>query len=170
MTADPKPPVRAPKARKPIARKRATPRRVRNRCADPDHPRCKRIAIHIGRCGTHADEYLLKLRRERVVKSFCELSEWHNSALGMRCGGAPQDNHGIERGYTRGNLRWTGPGFSGCAAINTWAHYHPLEWREFLRDEWGREEYERLVELALHGPKADYDQALADLSAEKEGD
>lgn len=169
MIANPKPPVRAPKPRKPIARRRATPRRVpANRCVDPAHPRCKRIALHLGRCGTHADEYLLALRRRLVVTAQCELADWH-LMTNTHCSEDPQDNHSIGRSYTRGNLRWIGPGFSGCSGANATAFYRPLEWQEFLKIKFGKEEYQRLVDIALHGPKADHIEAERELLARLAG-
>jgi hypothetical protein len=161
----PKPAPRARKAPKPIARKRAKPRTVKTSCVVRA---CKRAPVHIKRCGSHADEYLLKLRRALVVKNFCELADWHQSFM-PRCSGPICDNHGLDRGYTRGNLRWDpANGFSGCAGVNYWVKYHPLEWHDYLRRRWGQDKYDARVQLALHGPKADYEKALADLSGQKE--
>lgn len=168
MIANPKPSPRAPKAPKRIARKRVKPRTVKNRCVDPAHPRCKRAPLHLGRCGTHADEYLLALRRSLVVKATCELGDWH-LMTNTHCSEDPQDNHSIDRGYRRGNLRWVGPGFSGCSGANAAAHYRRLEWQEFLKIKFGKEEYERLVDIALNGPKADYAEAERELLARLTG-
>ena len=159
----PKPAPRGKKAPKPIARKRLKPRTVKTSCLVRG---CKKAPIHIKRCGSHADQYLLRLRRAVVVKDHCELADWHREF--MQCAGPLQDNHGFDRGYTRGNLRWTGPGFSGCAGINLWARYHREEWHDYMRSAWGLERYEQIRQLALTGPKADYDQALVDLSGQKE--
>ena len=171
MLSHPKPASRALKPRKPIKRtpsrpKRSTSRTHKTRCADPKHPRCHKTPLHLGRCGTHADEYLLRLRRAIVVKATCELGDWHRMT-NTRCSEDPCDNHGIGRSYTRGNLRWIGPGFSGCSGANATAYYRPMEWQEFLRRRWGLQEYQRLVDIALHGPKADYEEAERALVALK---
>ena len=178
MPAFPKPaprPLRTPKPlkRTPLARRSARTRRVKNRCADDVHTRCRRAVIRLGRCGTHADEYLLRLRRKLVVTDRCELQDWHAMTL-TQCSEEDglQDNHGIPRGYKRGNLRWDpSNGFSGCAGANAAAHYKPVEWFEFLKTRWGREEFERRWDIALRGPDPDFEEAermLKRLSGQKD--
>ena len=161
MNPQPKPAPRPKRVRTPIRRKRSTPRRLKNRCADDVHTRCRKSIVRLSRCGEHSDEYLLRLRRLIVVKDRCELADWHamTNTVCTESDGL-QDNHGIDRGYKRGNLRWDpSNGFSGCAGANATAHYRPLEWREFLRLRWGADIYELRVQIALHGPKPDYEEA-----------
>ena len=64
-------------------------------------------------------------------------------------------------------------GFSGCAAINKWAHDHGAQWDRALRLElWGEEKYDRLWGIAngfgKKGERIDYAAVIADLSGQKE--
>ena len=162
---DPKVKVRDPR----LDRKKAKPEKY---CTTRG---CPKTALYIERCGTHADEHLLKLRRAFVVKDHCELYKWHRPGgplgdAGFECMGPLQDNHGFDRGYKRGNLRWDPRyGFSGCASANFYAKFHREEWHDFLRSEWGEKEYERLRQITVRGPRPDHEEALAMLSGRKEG-
>jgi len=102
----------------------------------------------------------------------CEIADWHEPGgplgTGFLCSEVIQDNHGIDRDYRRGNLRWDPEnGFSGCSAANIYAHFHGEEWRDYLRKRWGVEKYERLREASVRGPMPDYEAALAMLSGQK---
>ena len=172
--ADPKPTPRAPKARTPLVRKRKSPRRAltaraRKKLAPERYcgnPRCYRAPVHIGRCGTHADEHLDRLVRSLVINPIwqherhCPIYAWHRDLF--PCGGPVQLNHGIPREYRL--VRWDLDNvMAGCRDVNLWASRHPEEWGQMLRDWWGEEKYERLRRLAISGVKPDYAAILKKL-------
>lgn len=163
MIADPKPAPRAPKARKPIARKRSKPRTMKIPCTTRG---CKRVPSAGLMCLTHAKRKADELWGRAVRTGRCELLDFPH-----RCGGVIQACHGFSRGYM-GTRYLLENGFSGCAAMNFIAEVRPLEWDEYLRDRWGDEKYERLRALALgfgkKGEHTDYTAIIADLSRSEE--
>lgn len=162
MPPHPKPAPRPQKAREPIARRRATPRKVKTSCTSRG---CRRFPSAGTLCLTHAKRKADILWGARIRKDRCELSD-----IGP-CGGVIQACHGFSRGYL--GTRWLlENGFSGCAGHNFYAEVKPLEWDQYLRKTWGTAKYERLRDLALNfgksGQKVDYTAVIATLSGQKE--
>jgi hypothetical protein len=158
--------------RSPIARKRATPRRVKKHCLDPDHPRCKRYPSAGLRCLTHAKQKADQLWGQLVRTDECAVARLARE-YGLKspaCNGPIQACHGFSRGYM-GTRYLLENGFSGCASHNLWAELKPLEWDEFLRAVWGAE-YQRLRTIALDfgkdGANVDYEATIADFEARRD--
>ena len=163
MIANPKPAPRAPKARKPIAR-RTKPRTVKTSCITRG---CKRAPTAGTLCLTHAKQKADALWGAVVRQDHCELAN-----VGTRCAGPIQACHGFSRGYM-GTRYLLENGFSGCASHNFYAEIHPLEWDQYLRKQWGEEKYARLRDLALNfgrnGGHTDYAEVIARLTGQRPG-
>jgi hypothetical protein len=167
MNPQPKPKPRAPKARKPIARKRATPRRVKHECTTRG---CKRAPTAGVMCLTHAKAKADELWSASVRTGQCELSEWHSRF--QACGGPIQGCHGVSRGHM-GTRYLLENGFSGCSGINKWAKDHGAEWDRALRLQlWGEEKYNRLWALADNFKRdqgfTDYAEIIARLTGQSQ--
>ena len=168
MTPHPKP---APKPRKPRrAIARISPRRKAKRktlaekkklrpasyCSES---RCRRAALHIGRCGTHAtallDGMFSRLIRERDGK--CE-----------RCGTTErlQCAHVHSRRYM--NTRWNLlNAMALCVGCHKWQTERVLEGQDFFIDRLGVHAYAELRRMALSNERPDYERVLASLKEEK---
>ena len=82
------------------------------------------------------------------------------------CSGHIEANHGFDRADK--GTRWVVlNGFSGCHALNTWAHYNKRKWYDWCRLQWGFGVYEELKRLANSTTITDYDAVLAQLGAQK---
>src|SRR3990167_6004820 len=98
VRADPKPPAKAPKPRRPIAKKRArkrtwkTPRCVWGRCKQPQKV--------IERCQKHARAHLDLLWSRLIRLDVCVIDHRSEAWVGkpFPCGGPIQANHGFARG------------------------------------------------------------------------
>ncbi len=76
------------------------------------------------------------------------------------CAGAWQPNHGFDRDEKSCTwAEWNVMG--GCAAINTWAHFHHDRWNEILRTMWGDALYEERRQIMLRGEPMNVVDVLA---------
>ena len=72
--------------------------------------------------------------------------------------------HGRSRRYYA--TRWDERNaFSLCRACHMRYTHNPLLWEEWLRDKWGDALYDELWQLALRGPKPDFDALIPALEA-----
>ena len=94
------------------------------------------------------------------AKRYCE-----GEPSGPACSGSLQAAHGFSRRYR--NTRWLlVNGFALCAAHHVYWTHRPLEWLEWLTDEWGFSVYEELRRLALSPTPPNIEMALERLKAE----
>lgn len=117
----------------------------------------------LGLCRKHATARADELWGRVIRKGRCEIDH----ARYLRCGGRIEACHGFSRGYRA--IRWSlMNGWSGCQAVNYWAETHPLQWDEWLRQQWG-DNYEHIRQLALNGREPDLAEVIADLEERLEG-
>lgn len=166
MNPHPKPPIRTPKPRRPMARrtpaeKAAKTRKVRARRTPCVVRGCRRRPRSAGYCLTHAKREADRLWSLVVRGSGegCEMADRHPT---FPCGGPIQAAHGFSRRY-RGTRYVLLNGFRICAAAHRYWTERPLEWDELLRERWGEVVYEEMRRLALHDDGPDYSEVLAEL-------
>lgn len=173
------------KRTKPIAKKRATPRRWKS-------PRCQvrgcnkkaeefwREKVSVVMMGTDSllDEYdeeqrmcHVHARREALRRwslsirtGRCELAAFHEQ-YGVRCAGANVAGHGFGKGAYPSVMFEPWNGFSKCSGLNAWIEDHTLEWDGYLREVWG-DKYEEYRRQALTVRKYDLAEVLARLVGE----
>jgi len=146
LIVDPKPPVRAPKAPKPLPRRRARKRTYKTpRCIGvKGKGYCKKPQEHLQRCTPHAKDYLDALVRQATAGDRCELD---HDALGINCVGDLQVLHGLDRDEL--GVRWDLRNvFRGCSGANAWGHVHKRRWYLYVRAARGADVYDDLCSIA----------------------
>lgn len=159
---------------KPSARPKRQPKRLQRRPAHKTARKAARVRKKtdrhcivqrcmgmrypgLGLCRKHATAKADELWGRLIRKDGCEIDH----AKYLRCGGRIEACHGFSRGYRA--IRWSLlNGWSGCAAVNYFADTHPLQWDQWLRDQWGMDVYEQMRQAALNGREPDLAEVIGD--------
>lgn len=99
-----------------------------------------------------------KIARSR---GYCQVGDVLN---GKPCGGPLQWSHGFSRDYRA--VRWDPRnGFCVCRDHHAYTTNRDLEWKEWMRAEWGDCLYAEMLALALTHRKPDLTELVAELRA-----